>query len=277
VRIAVTGGAGFIGRAVISTGQNMGHEMFSFDRTDGRDVLGRLGSLTDFGPDSVIHLAGVLGTHELFDAPEVAIEVNVIGTLRVLQWCRDNGAGFVGITMPPVFPSVYAATKICADRLATAWHREYGVPVSKVRAFNVFGPGQKYGLGHPQKIIPTFAVHAWRRQPIPIWGDGTQGVDLIDVFQIGRIMIDAAAFGDDVTIDAGSGTALTVNQIASHINEITGSLAGIEYLPMRRGEEPTYVASTGEGWDRLSWQPSLNMDMLATTISSYLEIAGRTP
>lgn len=271
MRIAVTGGSGFIGRAVIMTGETMGHTMMSFDRADGRDVLGRLGDMADFKPDAVVHLAGVLGTHELFDSAENAVEVNVIGTLRILNFCRDYRAGYVGITMPPVFRSVYTATKICADRLATAWHHEYGVPVAKVRAFNAFGPGQKHGPGHPQKIIPTFATHAWKREPIPIWGDGNQTVDLIDVVQIARIIMVAVLPEncEDLTFDAGSGQAMTVNDVAAYVNEIAGSTAGVEYLPMRRGEVPTEIVAAGENWDRLWWHPYLSLDMLNQTIHSY--------
>lgn len=269
MRIAVTGGAGFIGSAVMVAGRTMGHEMMSFDRADGNDILGPLHALDNFRPESIIHLAGVLGTHELFDNPTTAIDVNVHGALRILQWCRHNRAGYVGISMPPVFPSVYTATKVCADRLATAWHREFGVPVAKVCAFNAFGPGQKYGPGHPQKIIPTFSVHSWARVPIPIWGDGTQTVDLIDVMQISRIMIEATQFGDDQIFDAGSGVKLTVNEIAAYVNAVTGSMIPNQYLPMRRGEEPTQIVATGRGWDLLSFTPSLNEEILKQTIWAY--------
>lgn len=273
MKIAVTGGAGFIGRVVMITGQTMGHEMFSFDRTDENDVLGSLRALSDFRPDSVIHLAGVLGTHELFDDAERTVEVNVIGTLRVLEYCRSSGAGYVGITMPPVFPSVYTATKICADRLATAWHREFDVPVSKVCAYNAYGPGQAFGAGHPQKIIPTFSVYSWQRKPIPIWGDGLQTVDLIDVVQIARILVTATSFGNDEYFDAGSGHAMSVLAVANYVNEITGSTAGVEHLPMRRGESPTHIVAAGSGWDKLPWIPYLSLDVLRDTINSYHAIA----
>ena len=254
-------------------GRAMGHEMMSFDHRDGNNILGPLTALDNFHADSVIHLAGVLGTHELFDNVHGAIDVNIHGTVKILDWCRYANAGYVGITMPPVFPSVYTATKICVDRLATAWRREFGVPVAKVRAFNAFGPGQAYGEGHPQKIIPTFAVHAWQRRPIPIWGDGNQTVDLIDVAQIARILIEATQHGDDVTIDAGSGVQYTVNEIASFVADVTGSLIPHEYLPMRRGEEPTSIVAQREGWDRLSFTPGLDMDALEQTIHAYHTLA----
>ena len=269
MKIAVTGGSGFIGLAVMAAGSMAGHEMFSFDRANGYDVLGQLNALHDFQPDSIIHLAGVLGTHELFDTPAMAIDVNIHGTLRILESCRVLGAGYVGITMPPVFPSMYTATKLCTDHLATAYHETYEVPVAKVRAFNAFGPGQKFGPGHPQKIIPTFAVHSWARKPIPIWGDGQQTVDLIDVTQIARILIEAVNVEDNITIDAGSGVKATVNEVAAFVNGVTGSMVGMDYLPMRRGEKPTEIVATGEGWDRLSFKPSLNDDFLKQTIWSY--------
>lgn len=269
MRIAVTGGGGFIGQSVMMVGRAMGHDMFAFDRNDGNDILGRLAALESFKPESVIHLAGVLGTHELFDDPEKAVEVNVIGTLRILNFCRDNDAGYVGVTMPPVFESIYTATKVCTDRLATAYHREYGIPVAKVRAFNAFGPGQAHGPGHPQKIVPTFAVNAWQRKPIPIWGDGQQSVDLIDVTQIARILVEATEYGDDLTIDAGSGTAYPVYQIAGVIASIAGSMVPHEFLPMRRGEVPTDIRATGENWSRLSFRPSLDWYALEQTVHAY--------
>jgi UDP-glucose 4-epimerase len=269
VKIAVTGGGGFIGQSVMMAGRAMGHEMLSFDHRDGNNILGPLTTLDNFGAESVIHLAGVLGTHELFDNVHNAIDVNIHGTVKILDWCRHANAGYVGITMPPVFPSIYTATKICTDRIATAYHREYGVPVAKVRAFNAFGPGQAHGPGHPQKIIPTFAVNAWQRKPIPIWGDGAQTVDLIDVGQIARILVEATYFGDDATIDAGSGVSYPVRQIADVVSMIAGSQVPHELLPMRRGEQPTDIRALGENWDRLSFTPALDWEALEKTVHAY--------
>jgi len=269
MKIAVTGGGGFLGQAVMMAGSMAGHTMLSFDKANGFDVLGQLDQLHDFKPDSIIHMAGVLGTHELFDTPAMAIDVNIHGTLRILESCRVLGAGYVGMSLPPVFPSIYTATKLCTDHLATAYHHTYGVPTAKVRAFNAFGPGQKFGAGHPQKIIPTFSVYSWARKPIPIWGDGEQCVDLIDAAQVARVLIEATGVEDDTMIDAGSGVSATVNEVANYVNAVTGSLVGVEYLPMRRGEIPTEIVALGQGWDRLSFRPSFNDDFLKQTIWSY--------
>jgi len=240
--------------------------MRSFDRSDGNDILD-FETLGDV--DSVIHLAGVLGTAELFNDPHEAIDVNIHGTLNVLQWCEKNSASFVNITMPPVFPSVYTTTKICADRFASLWNMWRGVPTAHVRAFNAYGPGQKYGVHHPQKIIPTFATLAWEGKPLQIWGSGEQTVDLIDTEDLAHMLVDATRWGDDVTFDAGTGVAFTVNRVAEMVNEITGNIAGVEYLPMRDGEIETHIVAAGVGWDRLDWYPEFREDKLVETVMWY--------
>lgn len=267
MRIAVTGGSGFLGQATVRAAEQAGHTAWSFDRAHGNDILGTLDALE--GADTVVHLAGTLGTSELFDTPEDAVHVNVIGALRILQWCRENGAGYVGITMPPVFPSVYTATKVCADRMATAWHHAYGVPVAHVRAFNAYGPGQKYGPGHPQKVIPTFARAAWEGCPLPVWGDGEQTMDLVHTDDVARMLVEATGHGDDVTFDAGTGQEVTVNELAAFVLRHTGSKAGVEHLPMRRGERPTRIVAEGAGWGRLGWKPEHDWSRIAEAIDGY--------
>lgn len=274
MRIMITGGDGFIGQAAARAAEAAGHEVSSFDRARGLDITSvKLvrDAFEDIDPHHVIHLAGVLGTAELFDDPHLAVDVNVHGTLNVLEACQKHGAGYTAITMPPVFPSVYTATKVCADRLATAWHHAFAVPVSHVVAFNAYGPGQKHGPGHPQKIIPTFATEAWAGRPIPVWGDGEQTVDLVHADDVGRMLVEATAFGGNETFDAGTGYELTVNQIADYVNEVTGNTAGIAYLPMRKGEQPTNIVAVGQGWDLLDDEriPAMDWDRLRDTIESY--------
>jgi UDP-glucose 4-epimerase len=265
MRVAVTGSGGFIGRAVAAELHARGHQPVGVDLPHG-DVrtIRYLG-----GVGAVVHLAGVLGTHELFDAVDLAIDSNVKGTANVLEAARREGAAYVGITMPNAFPSIYTATKVAAVGLERAYHHTYGLRVSRVRAFNAYGAGQKHGPNHPQKIVPTFATEAWAGRPIPIWGDGTQTVDLVHVDELARLLVDALGHGDDVTFDGGTGIALSVNEVADLVLGITGSTGGVEYLPMRRGELPTKIAATGEGWDRLGWRPSFDEVDFAKVVEFY--------
>lgn len=266
--VAVTGGSGFIGNAVVQWLFIKNHQsrVLDFPSFDVRDLNSVTRGLV--GVDAVIHLAGVLGTHELFDTVDLAIDTNIKGTVNVLEASRLAGIKYVGITMPKVFPSIYTATKLGAEAIEKAYHHTYGLPVSRVRAFNAYGRGQKHGLGHPQKIVPTFATEAWAGRPIPIWGDGEQTVDLIHVEDLGRMLVDALNYGDDVTFDGGTGSSMTVNQVAQEVLDITGSRAGVRHLPMRRGEVPTKIVASGEGWDRLNWQPTA-MQAFVDTVRSY--------
>lgn len=269
MRIAITGGSGFIGAATLLRAQEVGHEAWSFDRNDGNDIMGSLDGLK--GADCVIHLAGVLGTHELFETVQQAIDINVSGAYRIMDWCLKNEASYVGITMPDAFPSIYTATKIASQRLATALHHSRGLRVSHVRAFNAYGPGQKYGPGHPQKIVPTFASLGWRQIPIPVWGDGTQTVDLVHVDDVARILVAATQWGENQIFDAGTGTPVSVNQVADFTIRVTKSGAGAEHLPMRDGERPTRIVAQGEGWNLLppATKPLFSWTRLADTIQWY--------
>jgi nucleoside-diphosphate-sugar epimerase len=271
MKVAVTGGAGFIGQAVVTALKAAGHDPVSFDRRHGNDILGDLSALD--GCDAVIHLAGVLGTHELFETIQLAIDVNVSGSARIMQWCVEHDAQYVGILMPDVFPSVYTATKVATQRLASALRHSRGLRVSHVRAYNAFGPGQAYGPGHPQKIVPTFAMAGWRGQSMPIWGTGRQTVDLIYVDDLARLLVDAMAFDGGQVFDGGTRTRYSVGDVAHLIQTITGSNADPEYFAMRDGEIESNICAWGESWDLLSWKPALRIADLRKTVEWYKELA----
>jgi len=269
MKVAVTGGAGFIGAPTVLAAQKAGHTAWSVDRATGGDIMGDLSGLD--GADAVIHLAGVLGTAELFDTADLAVQVNIQGALNVMHWCLDHDARYVGILMPDVFPSIYTATKIAAQRIATALYTSRGLPVAHVRAFNAYGPGQKHGPGHPQKILPTFAVNALQRRPLPIWGSGDQTVDMIHVDDIARMLVDAIDYThENAVFDGGTGVPMTVRGVARVVAKATGwDDFEFVHLPMRDGEVETEIHATGEGWDMLGWRPRFDLDLIRETVRWY--------
>lgn len=269
MKVCVTGSRGFIGRYVSSELKRHHHEVFHYDERDGHDVCSWSNARAVMETcDAVIHLAGVLGTSELFDHPNHAIDVNVRGAANFLRACSEVDAGYVGITMPHVWDNVYQATKKCAEDLATAYHRHYSVPVAHVRAYNVFGPHQK--LGPVRKMIPTFSRAAWTAKPIEIWGSGSQTVDLVYVEDVAKILVESMKFGDNKVIDAGTGVAYTVNQCAQMVLHRANSWSEVQHFPMRKGENAmTNIVAEGEGWDRLGWKPEFHQADLDRTIDSY--------
>lgn len=277
--ITVTGGRGFIGAHVARYAEAAGHEVRFFDRRQGQDILGDLSGLE--GSDAVIHLAGALGTLELFEEVADAARINVVGSARVAEWCSRHGVQYTGILVPDVFPSIYCATKWAAKRITDALHDNGRLRVAHVIAYNAFGPGQAYGPGHPRKFGPTFSVAALNGKAIPIWGDGRNLLDPTPVEVVARMLVDATDHDDNVVFDGGIGIATTVNHVADLIRGIAGGITGLDpvphaYEPMRIGEAPTNVAATGRGWERLGWDPRDYIDMtpwdgtfLRETVESY--------
>jgi UDP-glucose 4-epimerase len=251
-RVAVTGSSGFIGRATVARLRELHADVVLIDRHSGIDVTDRAAMVAELiGCDSVVHLAGVLGTAELFDSIDRAIATNLVGSLNVLTAAHKNDARYVGITMPDCWPSVYQATKLAATRLAEAFHNTTAMHVVHLRTFNVYGPGQAHGNGHPQKILPTFAAQSWRHEPMPIWGDGLQTVDLVHVDHVANCLATAALrpdlFTPGQTYDVGSGVETSVLDVARMVGAVTGSHE-VEHLPMRAGELPgTKLAATHPG------------------------------
>jgi len=262
MKVAVIGASGFLGTELVNELVNRDNEVLAIDRMQPMEGIASHPRVTHVCADisrtetligvlpgikEVYHLAGVLGTTELDSDVRRSIESNVIGTINVLDAAVKCG-------VPRVFYAskchewlnTYTITKHTGELFCRLYSRLHPVQVSVLRYFNMFGPHQK--LYPVRKFIPAFAIQARRNLPIQVFGDGDQTVDMIYVKDAARVTIDFLRAGHvDHALDCGTGKATTVNEVAEAVNRFFGSCAGIQHLPMRRGESERTVVRASIG------------------------------
>jgi len=264
--VLITGGNGFIGRYVVEELIARGYQPVIFDTRwrepvdDAELVLGDIRDATSVTEavahvDGVIHLAGVLGTQETIANPRPAVETNVLGGLNVLEACAQYDLPLVNIAVGNFWMNnTYSITKNTVERFADMLNRYRGTQITVVRALNAYGPRQAaaapFGPSRVRKVMPSFICRALSGEPIEIYGDGSQIMDMIFVADVANILVQALEVtyhgGESAgLLEAGTGRPTTVNDIAAIVaNEIERShLRSVEirHLPMRPGEDDRSV------------------------------------
>jgi nucleoside-diphosphate-sugar epimerase len=287
MKTIVLGGSGFLGGAIAQELVERNHDVIVFDvagsqaACDARHGAGAVefvaGDILDpdalqtcfRGADEVYHLAGKLGTSELDDTPALAVHVNVLGSINVFETAIETGVARVfHASKPNVWLNAYTITKGAAEQLGALYDRDASsTRLCSLRYFNAFGPHQAHAP--VRKLVPTFARQALRGEPLEIYGDGDQVVDLIYVQDAARMTVRYMRAERSpeglVAPDCGRGVPVTVNQVARTINDATGNRAGVRHLPMRSGEDEgtELVARTEpllasiDGFHFTDWEQSL--------------------
>ncbi|WP_322779109.1 NAD-dependent epimerase/dehydratase family protein [Frankia sp. Cas4] len=275
----MTGGAGFIGANLcntllarkvsevividdFSTGTHMNleglavdvHEASILDRSAVDKAVARA--------DTVIHLAARPSVPRSLADPLASNEVNVTGTLNILEAARRVGAHVVVASSSSVYGgnqklpkkegmlpcplSPYAVSKLAAENYTLAYAACFEVPVLAIRLFNVFGPMQSSGHAYAA-VIPQFVEAAVRGHELQVHGDGRQTRDFTYVRSVTEILADAAlrrvVHNGPVNLAFGTRTnLLTVIQI---LERIIGRRLDVEYLTPRPGDVRDSQADTG--------------------------------
>lgn len=250
MKILVTGGSGFIGSHLVDELNVRGYEVISYDTHPSQynNAKTIIGSILDsdklnrviIGCDFVFHLAGMLGTHELVDCATEATQVNVIGTLNVLEACRAYGVKLVEISKPNCWVNTYTITKVAAESFTEMYRREHGVEAVTIKWFNVYGGRQPLmeESGY-KKLIPTAVVNALRNEDIEVYGNGEQAMDLvhtIDTVEATLAIMDKWYQCKGNIFEIGSGEEVAVNQVVRDIIHLTKSVSRVVHVPMRKGE-----------------------------------------
>lgn len=294
----ITGAAGFIGARTAEMLISDGHSVVGIDNlNDAYDPrmkqfrLNKLQALPNFTfhrmdiseksviePfkdqkfEAVINLAARAGVRYSVENPWVFVESNMIGTLNMLELCKQTGTKkFIMASTSSIYgedppyptpesaPSSeplqpYAASKKGAEAMAHAYHHLYGIDVSIVRYFTVYGPA-----GRPDLALFRFVQWISEGRPVRINGDGKQsrGFTYIDDIARGTILA-LKPLGYEV-INLGGHEVITINDLVTLIEEVIGKKAVVEHGPPNPADMFTNWADVTKAGELLGWEPQFDM------------------
>lgn len=305
MRCLVTGGAGFIGSHLVERLVRDGHDVLvvddlstgSLDNLRGffdvtsttRFLHGDLRSYADChkavqGREVVFHLAALGSVPRSVENPFSTHEVNVTGTLNMLEAARVNRVGvkrFVYSSsssvygeqeapiknerMVPCPTSPYGVSKLAGERYCCAYWHTYGLQTISLRYFNVFGPRQN-PEGDYAAVVPRFLTAALRGEPMLVYGDGKQTRDFTYVSDVVEANMVAAFTGNGAcygkAYNVGGGHSISVNELADVVADLTGQALDtdllVEHRPLRAGDVLHSNAGTGLAAVELGFRASVD-------------------
>jgi UDP-glucose 4-epimerase len=298
VRAVVTGGAGFIGSHTVDALLARGDDVHVVDnlatgRRENLDAPATLhehdirepldGVFTDVRPEVVVHLAAQADVGTSVAQPLLDLEVNVLGTLNVLEAARAHGAQVVFSSTggaiygecerpareddprEPVSP--YGTSKLAAEEYLATWNRLHGTHHVALRFANVYGPRQLAKL--EGGVVAIFSDRLRAGENVTVYGDGEQTRDYIYVGDVVSAVL--AAIGvEGGTYNIGTGKETSVLELFEAMRRVAGVDAQAEHAPARPGEARRSVLDVSRAERELAWRPrySLEEGLRATWSSS---------
>lgn len=268
--ILVTGADGFIGRALVERLRDEGRAVVTLGRAQG-DIT-RVETFEISEPiASVVHLAAKTYVPASWDRPAPLIETNVIGTNRVLEFCRMRSARLIYVSAyvygePDALPvaetaqvkpnNPYALSKHLAEQLCFFYAETMAVPVTIVRPFNAYGPGQDQRF-----LIPTVLEQVRNCEAIEV-ADLEPRRDLVFISDlIEAITVAAQRRAQPLELfNIGSGVSYSVAEIIETIQAVAGTRLEVKTRNSKRHNEISdVVADIRHARDVLGWRPQVGL------------------
>jgi UDP-glucose 4-epimerase len=307
VRVLVTGGAGFIGSTLVDRLLAEGHTVdvvddlstgslanladaradrsaeLTFHRMDVRDE-GLVSVIERRKPEVVFHLAAQADVRVSVERPDFDADVNIVGTLRVLEGVRRAGSRKVvfaasGGTLygdvdpadlpvreshPQVPLSPYGVSKKAAGDYLVAYRELHALEFTALALANVYGPRQD---PHGEAgVVAIFAGRLLAGEPCTIFGDGRQTRDFVYVDDVVDAFVRAADRGGGLLLNVGTGRETSVNDLYSTMADAAGATTPAVHAPPRPGELLRSALDPGRAAIHLGWRPWTSLDEGAAAV-----------
>ena len=289
----VTGGAGFIGSNVARLLAEDGYDVVVLDNlsTGFRENLRELRSVRFVeadvrdsssveraldGSEVIFHLAASVGNIRSIENALDDSDVNVLGTIRVLEAARCAGvrkvvcsssAAIFGelrrLPIPEDHPtepdSPYGVSKLAEEKMCLVYSKLYELDAVCLRYFNVYGVNQRYdAYGN---VIPIFAHRLLRHEPLIVYGDGEQTRDFVNVADVARAnLLAARSSGVSGAFNVGSGISLSVNRLAAMMLDASKTSVPVQHVEPRKGEVRDSRADISAAREALGFEPMVHIE-----------------
>jgi UDP-glucose 4-epimerase len=288
MRAAVTGGAGFIGSHLVDALVARGDEVHVVDslatgRRENlsagatlheRDIREPLADLFEtIEPERVYHLAAQADVGTSVEKPELDADVNVLGTLRVLEAARrhdapvvfsSTGGAIYGECAEPADESAerqplspYGTSKLAGEEYLATWNRLYGTRHVALRFANVYGPRQLAKL--EGGVVAIFMDRLRAGEVGTVFGDGEQERDFVYVGDVVAAIL-AAGAAEPGTYNVGTGIATSVNELWRLCAQAAGNDGEPVYGDARQGELRRSVLDASRAERELGWRAATSLD-----------------
>jgi dTDP-glucose 4,6-dehydratase len=294
LRVAITGGAGFLGSHLCDLFLSKGWDVVCLDNliTGARANVAHLTSNPHFSfveqdvsepydvadpLDAVLNFASPASPPDYLKHPIETMKVGSFGTYNTLELARKKKAKFLQASTsecygdPDVSPqpesywghvnpigprSVYDEAKRFGEALTMAYYRQHGVETRIVRIFNTYGPRMRLNDG---RALPNFLYQAFTGEPITVYGDGNQTRSFCYVSDLIEGIYRLLESGEHEPVNIGNPNEITILEFAERVRTLVGSKVPILFKPLPQDDPKQRCPDLSKARRLLNWEPQVKL------------------